>query len=87
MVEKGAKSLVFISRSGLEKKEAQELVEELQYKGTTISIHACDVANENQLKSVLDECARNLPPIRGCIQGAMVLQVTQISIIICKTMN
>lgn len=71
----------------MKKKEAQEVVEELQNKGTTVNVCACDVGNEHQLKLTLDECARNLPPIRGCIQGAMVLQVTQISIMFCKAIN
>lgn len=87
MVEKGAKSLIFISRSGMKKKEAQELVKELQNKGTTASVYACDVSNESQLKAILDHCARNLPPIRGCIQGAMVLKVAQVSIVICNALN
>ena len=75
MVDKGAKSIIFLSRSGTQKEEARLLVEELRSGGTTISTYACDVSNESQLRGILEECAQDLPPIRGVIQGAMVLQV------------
>lgn len=75
MVDKGVKSIIFISRSGTKKEEAKALIEELRKSGTRTTIHACDVSNESQLKAILEECARGLPPIRGCVQGAMVLKV------------
>jgi acyl carrier protein len=33
----------------------------------------CDISNLASLKKALDECS-NLPPIKGCVQGAMVLR-------------
>ena len=75
MVSKGAKSLIFISRSGMQKEEARTLVEELRAENVTASVYAGDVSDEVQLKSIIEKCSRDLPPIRGVIQGAMVLQV------------
>ena len=75
MVEYGARNIVFISRSGVQKSEARKLIEELQAKNVTVAVHACDVSDPKQLKTVFDECARSMPPIRGILQGAMVLQV------------
>ncbi|EOD51963.1 putative polyketide synthase protein [Neofusicoccum parvum UCRNP2] len=33
----------------------------------------CDVTNLSVLESTIQECSQKLPPIRGCIQGTMVL--------------
>lgn len=75
MVLRGAKSLIFISRSGMQKEEARTLVEELRAENLTASVYAGDVSDEMQLKGIIEQCALDLPPIRGVIQGAMVLQV------------
>ena len=76
MVEHGARNIVFISRAGGQKDEARKLIEELQAKNITVVAHACDVSDLEKLKIVFDECARWMPPIRGILQGAMVLQVS-----------
>lgn len=76
MVEHGAQNLIFISRSGVQKGDARKLIEELQAKNVTVAVHACDVSDRKQLKTIFDECARSMPPIRGILQSAMVLQVS-----------
>lgn len=43
-------------------------------QGVRVATPRCDVSSESSLKSVLDECAKTMPPIRGCINAAMVLQ-------------
>ena len=77
MADKGVKNLVFISRSGDKKEEARLVVEDLRASGVTTLVFACDISNESQLKTILNECGQSLPPIKGVIQGAMVLQVCQ----------
>ncbi|MCJ1384009.1 hypothetical protein MMC17_007124 [Xylographa soralifera] len=74
MADKGVKNLVFISRSGDKKEEARLVVEDLRASGVTASVFACDVSNKSQVRDILEECSRTLPPIKGVIQGAMVLQ-------------
>lgn len=76
MVNNGAKHLIFLSRSGLVKPEAQKLVEELTNVGASIASFACDLTDEKSVKAIVEDCTRDLPPICGVIQGAMVLQVT-----------
>lgn len=76
MVKNGAKNLIFLSRSGLQKPEAKRLVEELTSGGASIASFCCDLADEKRIKVIAEECTRDLPPISGVIQGAMVLQVT-----------
>lgn len=34
----------------------------------------CDASSATSFAGVLDDCARNMPPIKGCINAAMVLQ-------------
>jgi NAD(P)-dependent dehydrogenase (short-subunit alcohol dehydrogenase family) len=75
MVNRGARNLVFLSRSGVQKEESRNLVKELTAEGARIAAYACDVGDEDRLRLVLRDVSKNLPPIRGVIQGAMVLQV------------
>lgn len=74
MTDHGARNLIFASRSGLAKQEARELVKELKEKGVTVAVFSCDISDPSQLKYSLAQ-ASSMPPIRGVIQGAMVLQV------------
>jgi len=75
MFENGAKNIVFLSRSGMSKPEMKELVEKLTKEGANATAYSCDVADKDQVQAALALCATEFPPIRGVIQGAMVLQV------------
>lgn len=74
LVQNGARHLVFISRSGNTSSAGQKLVQELEAKGVTIRVFACDVSDESSMTKVVSECSRNLPPIKGVIQSAAVLR-------------
>jgi hypothetical protein len=74
MADRGAKQLIVPSRSGTVSKAAVETVAQLTAQGVTVIAPQCDVSSEASLSRVLDECARTAPPIRGCINAAMVLQ-------------
>ena len=74
--ELGAKSLILISRSGIDGKGATDAVEALSNPGVSITVRKCDVADKQSLSALLRDCAQTLPPIRGVVQGAMVLQVS-----------
>ncbi|KAF2014709.1 ketoacyl-synt-domain-containing protein [Aaosphaeria arxii CBS 175.79] len=74
MVSKGARNLLLLSRSGHALPAATSLLQELRDKGAHIEAPPCDVTSEEQLAAVLAECAQTMPPIRGCLQGTMVLR-------------
>ncbi|KAL7945550.1 putative polyketide synthase [Trichoderma barbatum] len=74
MVDRGAKNLIIPSRSGAASKAAREVVKELTARGVSIVTPECDVSSETDLANVLDDCSRTMPPIKGCINAAMVLQ-------------
>ncbi|KAF8241412.1 hypothetical protein K440DRAFT_656775 [Wilcoxina mikolae CBS 423.85] len=62
MASRGAKNLILLSRSGEQSDAAKTLVAELE---------VCEV--KVGLASVLQDCMKEMPPIKGCIQGSMVL--------------
>lgn len=74
MADRGAKQLIVPSRSGAVSKAAVETVAQLTARGVTVIAPQCDVSSEASLSHVLEECARTMPPIKGCINAAMVLQ-------------
>ncbi|KAF5639068.1 polyketide synthase [Fusarium sp. NRRL 52700] len=74
MTSRGAKNLILLSRSGTTRPAAQELMKELEEAGVTASAPQCDVSDRAALERVLSECAKTMPPIKGCIQGSMVLK-------------
>lgn len=74
MAERGAKHFIVPSRSGAHSKAAAETVTQLTTQGVTVFAPLCDASSEASLSRVIDECARGMPPIKGCINAAMVLQ-------------
>jgi NAD(P)-dependent dehydrogenase (short-subunit alcohol dehydrogenase family) len=77
MVRRGARHLLLLSRSGATKPAAIQLLNELKGEGVEVWAPACDITDAEALASVLSQSARSMPPIKGCIQAAMVLKVGQ----------
>ncbi|KAI1288683.1 hypothetical protein F5Y03DRAFT_80798 [Xylaria venustula] len=73
MAEHGARHIAFISRSGGARQEAKDLLEKLGTLGVDAKAYAGDVADKSRLQEILREIAISMPPVRGVIQGAMVL--------------
>ncbi|MCJ1384592.1 hypothetical protein MMC17_007710 [Xylographa soralifera] len=74
MVSRGAKNLILLSRSGPVGDAARVLVIELSLKGVRVECPSCDIADLESLKEVVIRLQQSMPPIRGCIQGSMVLK-------------
>lgn len=75
MVRQGARNIIFLSRSGDKKPEVKKTIEELVQKGARATAYSCDVGNAEAVEEIIREIANKYPPIRGVIQGAMVLKV------------
>jgi short-subunit dehydrogenase len=75
MVSRGARNLIFLSRNGASTEAAKQLIEELREKKCAAHAIPCDVSNNLALEKVISELQRSMPPIRGCVQGAMQLKV------------
>ena len=73
MIEKGARHLLLLSRSGGNNEEAREFLNEFQH--VSIAAPRCDVSDGHILARTLEEYITRMPPIQGCIQASMVLEV------------
>ncbi|OBT66706.1 Type I Iterative Polyketide synthase (PKS) [Pseudogymnoascus sp. 23342-1-I1] len=74
MVDNGAKNIVLLSRSGSSRPLIRELLDRLTKQGAKATAYPCDVGNEEDVINTLARCSKEFPPIRGVIQGAMVLR-------------
>ena len=74
MVRWGARNLLILSRSGPQEVPALKLLENLKAKGVFVASPPCDISDKTSLASVLQQYSDTLPPIKGCIQGSMVLR-------------
>jgi len=76
MVEQGARHLVLASRRGAQTDEAQQALARMHQQGAEIAEAQLDVANRDQVAVLIDRIERNMPPLRGIIHSAMVLDDT-----------
>uniref|UniRef100_A0A4E9E756 Uncharacterized protein n=1 Tax=Gibberella zeae TaxID=5518 RepID=A0A4E9E756_GIBZA len=78
LAEKGAKHLVLLSRSASSSEINRAFASELQtaYEVNTYA-YDCDISNKADLADVLNDLkSKNVPEIKGCVTGAMVLRDT-----------
>lgn len=73
-VDHGARHVCFISRSGAASSQARTLVQDLQKRHVQVKVYSCDIADKASLTNTVNQCTRELPPIRGVVQCAMVLR-------------
>ncbi len=74
LVEKGAKSLVLISRSAKITDDSKKIIDGLKDQGVKIYTRACDVSDKNALSALIAEIQQVLPPLKGIVHAAMVLE-------------
>jgi len=72
LAEKGARHLVLLSRKGASA-AGDKLAAELAAKGATVRTIQADVSNESDLARALSEIRESMPPLRGVIHAAGVL--------------
>ncbi|KAL2008035.1 hypothetical protein VTN00DRAFT_8017 [Thermoascus crustaceus] len=74
IVSRGARNLILVSRSGGSSETATMLIEELTQKGARVEAVKCDITQANDLKTSLASALEKMPPLRGVVQAAMVLE-------------
>ncbi|TVY81127.1 Ochratoxin highly reducing polyketide synthase [Lachnellula suecica] len=74
MFSRGARNFILLSRSGATNPAAKEFIKELIRESCQVKDFACDVTNGDAVAKAIAECAKTMPPIKGCLQGAMVLK-------------
>ena len=75
MVQRGAKHLAFMSRSGASKPLATSLIRRLEKQGVKVMIFKSDVANRKDIEALRDRIDHRYP-IRRIVNAAMVLDVS-----------
>ncbi len=73
LVEHGARHLAITSRRGAVTEEAVAAVKELEAAGVTVKAAACDVADKTATEALIAEIMAEMPPLRGVLHTAMVL--------------
>lgn len=82
MVKRGARNLILLSRSGPRTDVAKAMISELESTGARVYTPLCDVVDRSSLENVLSQCAKEMPPIKGCVQTSAALKVSQLILII-----
>lgn len=78
LLEKGAKHILLLSRNAESHSDCAALVQEGKMQSCNIVAHNCDITDELRLRELLISCQKTMPPVRGVINGAMVLNVSAI---------
>jgi NAD(P)-dependent dehydrogenase (short-subunit alcohol dehydrogenase family)/acyl carrier protein len=73
MVQRGAKHLVLVGRSGASA-QAREVISGLEVTGAQVRVVALDVSDPEQVASTLDEIKTSMPPLKGVVHAAGVLE-------------
>ncbi|MGZ8190185.1 MAG: SDR family NAD(P)-dependent oxidoreductase [Methylococcaceae bacterium] len=73
LVEKGARYLILISRSGATSAEAKAALAHFAKQGVTVYAAACDVTDKAALGSLLTHCDITMPPLKGIVHAAAVI--------------
>ena len=73
MLYRGARHLLFLSRSGDDREESRMLAAKLNAQGATVEIVKGHVENSKDVDRAVAHCHS---PIRGVVQAALVLEVT-----------
>ncbi|KAK4624439.1 Reducing polyketide synthase PKS2 [Fulvia fulva] len=74
LVQRGARIIVLLSRSGKMTDELDALSQQSATLGASILVKPCDVGDQASVSTLMAELEKNLPPIKGVIHAAMVLK-------------
>lgn len=73
LAARGAHHLVLASRRGAATGDAQDVIENLRSSGVEVRVVECDIARRDQVAALFAEIAANMPPLRGIVHAAMVI--------------
>ena len=71
--KQGARHLVLISRSGPTSDEAKSAISRLEKQGVKVHAASCDITDQKALAALLAETAKALPPLKGIVHAATVI--------------
>ncbi|MEO9590234.1 SDR family NAD(P)-dependent oxidoreductase [Rhodopirellula bahusiensis] len=74
MSESGAGTLVLSGRSKTIREQAVPVIEQMRSRGTQVVVLPCDITDPDDIQRTLDHVDEELPPLRGVLHTAMVLE-------------
>lgn len=74
LADHGARHMAFFSRTADIPPAAQKMLEQLTEREVEAKVYVCDITVADALKKTVEQLAIEMPPIKGVIQGAMVLR-------------
>lgn len=84
MFSRGARHFLLLTSSGATgKPDRLKFLKEVRELGAVVLAPACDVTNRQDLVNTLQKALEEMPPVKGCIQAAMHLQVSISPFIFC----
>ncbi|KAK8009898.1 hypothetical protein PG990_008863, partial [Apiospora arundinis] len=80
MSSRGARHFLVTSSRGVAgRADVIAFIQEMEAQGVVIHAPASDISNRSVLQATLEEASKTMPPIKGCIQAAMVLSDNMLS--------
>ena len=73
LIERGARCLVLVGRSGASTESAQSAVAQMRALGATVRVEALDIADAKAVDALFADLAHTTPPLAGIVHAAMVL--------------
>lgn len=73
LVRNGARHLVLVGRRGAATPDAEQTLDAMRQTGAQVSVVKADVANPDDVARLLADVRKSMPPLRGVIHTAMVL--------------
>jgi acyl transferase domain-containing protein/NADPH:quinone reductase-like Zn-dependent oxidoreductase/SAM-dependent methyltransferase len=74
LVDRGARHLALVGRRGAATDEAGAGIAEMEAAGARVHVFAVDVTNETAVAAMIAKISVDLPPLRGVVHAAMVLE-------------
>ena len=74
LAKAGARHVVLLSRRGVVLDSDNSILNDIRARGAAVHLCSCDLGDIDQTKAALEQIRRDLPPIRGIVHGAMVLE-------------
>jgi acyl transferase domain-containing protein/NADPH:quinone reductase-like Zn-dependent oxidoreductase/acyl carrier protein len=73
MANKGARNIALLGRSGAVGNESQRIIADLEAAGVQVYVAKVDICDDVSLGEVFKDIENALPPVRGIVHAAMVL--------------
>jgi acyl transferase domain-containing protein/NADPH:quinone reductase-like Zn-dependent oxidoreductase/NADP-dependent 3-hydroxy acid dehydrogenase YdfG/acyl carrier protein len=73
LTERGARNLILLGRRGITE-ESKAALARLERRGVKVMTWACDITDKSALIAVLESAQRELPPLKGIVHAAMVIE-------------